>query len=197
MTERPTPIEWSPASWQSRHARQQANYPDAEALAEAIGALSRLPPLVTSGEVDKLKQHIADAQRGERFVLQGGDCAESFEECESDRIARQLKIILQMSVVLLHSMKKPVVRVGRIAGQYAKPRSADLETRDGVSLPSYRGDLINRAPFTETDRVPDPQLLLKGYARAALTLNFVRSLVDGGFADLHHPEYWPMNDRSQ
>ncbi|MEL7449113.1 MAG: 3-deoxy-7-phosphoheptulonate synthase class II [Pseudomonadota bacterium] len=189
--------DWSPASWQARSASQQATYPDAEALSEAIGTLSRLPPLVTSGEVDKLKKQIAEAQQGKRFLLQGGDCAESFDECESDRIARQLKIILQMSVVLLHGMKKPVVRVGRIAGQYAKPRSADMETRNGVSLPSYRGDLINRSPFTKDDRVPDPQLLLKGYSRAALTLNFVRSLVDGGFADLHHPEYWDLSFMGQ
>ena len=132
------------------------------------------------------------AQRGERFLLQGGDCAESFADCDSDTIARKLKILLQMSVVLLHGLKKPVIRVGRIAGQFAKPRSADTETRDGVTLPSYRGDLVNRAAFTAADREPDPELLLRGYERAALTLNFVRALVDGGFADMHHPEYWDL-----
>ena len=126
-------------------------------------------------------------------MLQGGDCAESFDDCESDKIAKKLKILLQMSLVLLYGLKKPVVRIGRMAGQYAKPRSADTETRDGVTLPSYRGDIVNRPAFTPSDREPDPQLLLRGYERAALTLNFVRSLIDGGFADLHHPEYWDLD----
>ena len=183
---------WHPASWQARPAAQQANYPDQASLDKAVADLSRLPPIVTSWEIDALKGHIAKAQRGEAFVLQGGDCAESFEECTSDNIVAKLKILLQMSLVILYGLKKPVVRVGRMAGQYAKPRSADLETRDGVSLPSFRGDLVNRNPFTPEDRVPDPQLLLRGYERAALTLNFVRSLIDGGFADLHHPEYWDL-----
>jgi len=183
---------WHPASWQSRPAAQQATYPDQTALDRAVADLSRLPPIVTSWEVDSLKSHIAKAQRGEAFVLQGGDCAESFEECTSDNIVAKLKILLQMSLVILYGLKMPVVRVGRMAGQYAKPRSADLETRDGVSLPSFRGDLVNRNPFTVDDRVPDPQLMLRGYERAALTLNFVRSLIDGGFADLHHPEYWDL-----
>ena len=154
--------------------------------------IARLPPVVVSWEVDQLKDELAAAQRGERFLLQGGDCAEGFSDCESDTIARKLKILLQMSVVLLHGLKKPVIRVGRIAGQYAKPRSADTETRDGVTLPSYRGDIVNRAAFSASDREPDPELLLRGYERAALTLNFVRALVDGGFADLHHPEYWDL-----
>ena len=139
-----------------------------------------------------MRSRLAAAQRGEAFLLQGGDCAESFADCESDRIARQLKVLLQMSLVLLHAMKRPVVRVGRFAGQYAKPRSADTETRDGVSLPAYRGDLVNQPEFTAAARRADPQLLLRGYERAALTLNFVRALVDGGFADLHHPEYWDL-----
>ena len=145
-----------------------------------------------SWEIESLKQQIAEAQRGERFLLQGGDCAETFADCDSGQIARKLKILLQMSLVLLHGLKKPVIRVGRFAGQYAKPRSADTETRDGVTLPSYRGDLVNRPGFTAAEREPDPELLLRGYERAALTLNFVRALVDGGFADLHHPEYWDL-----
>jgi 3-deoxy-7-phosphoheptulonate synthase len=186
-------IEWSPASWQGHKAQQQPQYSDAGALAEAVSQLARLPPLVVSWEIDSLRERLAAAQRGEAFLLQGGDCAETFEGCESDRIAKQLKVLLQVSLVLLHGLKKPIVRVGRIAGQYAKPRSADTETRDGVTLPSYRGDNINRAEFTAAAREPDPQLLLRGYERAALTLNFVRALVDGGFADLHHPEYWDLN----
>ena len=157
-----------------------------------VAELARLPPIVVSWEVENLRERLAAVQRGEGFLLQGGDCAESFAECESDRIAKQLKVLLQMSLVLLSGMKKPVIRVGRMAGQYAKPRSADMETREGVTLPAYRGDLVNRPEFTPEARRADPQLLLRGYERAALTLNFVRALVDGGFADLHHPEYWDL-----
>ncbi|MDJ0917807.1 MAG: 3-deoxy-7-phosphoheptulonate synthase class II [Woeseiaceae bacterium] len=184
--------DWHPASWESKVAAQQATYPDKAALERVVADLSRLPPIVTSWEVDALKDEIARAQRGEAFILQGGDCAETFDECTSEDIVAKLKILLQMSLVMLFGMKKPVVRVGRMAGQYAKPRSADIETRDGESLPSFRGDLVNRSPFTSDDRVPDPSLILRGYERAALTLNFVRSLIDGGFADLHHPEYWDL-----
>jgi 3-deoxy-7-phosphoheptulonate synthase len=183
---------WTPDSWRRLPALQQPAYRDPDRLARVLGELSRLPPIVVSWEVDQLQSELAAAQRGERFLLQGGDCAEGFADCDSDTIARKLKILLQMSVVLLHGLKKPVIRVGRIAGQFAKPRSADTETRDGVTLPSYRGDLVNRAEFTAADREPDPELLLRGYERAALTLNFVRALVDGGFADMHHPEYWDL-----
>jgi len=185
--------DWGPDSWQRFPALQQPQYADAARLARVLEDLSRLPPVVVSWEVDQLRDELAAAQRGERFLLQGGDCAESFADCESDAITRKLKILLQMSVVLLHGLKKPVIRVGRIAGQYAKPRSADTETRDGVTLPSYRGDLVNHAEFSAAAREPDPELLLRGYERAALTLNFVRALVDGGFADLHHPEYWNLD----
>jgi len=193
MSRNPLQTDWHPASWQSKIAGQQPMYPDAAKVQDVLARLSRLPPLVTSWEIENLKGDIAAAQRGEAFLLQGGDCAESFDECESDLIAVKLKILLQMSVVLLHGLKKPIIRVGRMAGQYAKPRSADTETRDGVTLPSYRGDLINRTPFTAEDRIPDPEMMLRGYSRAALTINFVRSLVDGGFADLHHPEYWDLD----
>ena len=184
---------WHPGSWQTLTAEQQPNYPDKDALARVIADLSQLPPIVTSWEIEALKEQIAAAQRGEGFVLQGGDCAESFAECTSENIVAKLKILLQMSLVMLYGLKKPVVRIGRMAGQYAKPRSADTETRDGMELPSFRGDLVNRSPFTAEDRVPDPQLILRGYERAALTLNFVRSLIDGGFADLHHPENWDLD----
>jgi 3-deoxy-7-phosphoheptulonate synthase len=184
---------WHPTSWLGHKAVQQPSYPQETAVEAVLADLSRLPPLVVSGEVEALKQQIAEAQSGHRFLLQGGDCAESFDECNSDRIAKKLKILLQMSVVLLHGLKKPVIRVGRMAGQYAKPRSADTETRGEITLPSYRGDLVNRNDFTPDDRVPDPQLMMRGYERAALTLNFVRALVDGGFADLHHPEYWDLD----
>jgi 3-deoxy-7-phosphoheptulonate synthase len=192
MTQARTLSDWHPASWQTREAAQQPTYPDPVKLEQAVSRLSRLPPIVTSWEVEVLKDKLAAAQRGEAFLLQGGDCAENLDDCTSDDIVQKIKILLQMSLVMLVGLRKPIIRVGRMAGQYAKPRSADLETRNGESLPSYRGDLINRSPFTAADRVPDPELMLRGYERAALTLNFVRSLLDGGFADLHHPENWDL-----
>ncbi len=148
---------------------------------------------MTSWEVEALKRQLAEAARGERFLLQGGDCAESFDDCTSAAIAAKLKILLQMSLVLVHGGKKRVIRVGRFAGQYAKPRSQEHETRDGTTLPAYRGDIVNRPMFAASDRRPDPTLMLRGYERAALTLNFIRALIDGGFADLHHPEYWDLD----
>jgi 3-deoxy-7-phosphoheptulonate synthase len=193
MTRTLTPTDWHPASWQSREAAQQPTYRDRDALETAVAQLAALPPIVTTWEIEALKEQLAAAQRGEAFLLQGGDCAEGFGACTSENIVLQLKILLQMSLVMLVGLKKPVIRVGRMAGQYAKPRSADFESRDGVSLPSYRGDIINRNAFTAEDREPDPQLMLRGYERAALTLNFVRSLIDGGFADLHHPENWDLD----
>lgn len=188
----PAAAGWRPDSWQSRRALQMPTYRDPAKVAAAMAQLSRLPPLVTSWEIESLRDQIARAQEGRAFVLQGGDCAEAFDECTSDNIVQKLKILLQMSVVIIAGLKRPVVRLGRMAGQYAKPRSEDTEVRDGVALPSYRGDLVNRQPFTAADREPDPELMLRGYERAALTLNFVRSLIDGGFADLHHPENWDL-----
>ena len=146
--------------------------PTAVALERAVAALSRLPPLVVSWEIEALRAKLAQAQRGEQFLLQGGDCAESFEDCESDNIAKRLKILLQMSLVLLQGLKKPIIRVGRFAGQYAKPRSADTETRDGPDVALYRGDNVNRPGFSAAEREPDPDLLLRGYERASLTLEF-------------------------
>jgi 3-deoxy-7-phosphoheptulonate synthase len=185
--------EWQPDSWQSYEAKQQANYPDQAALQATLDELSSLPPLVTSWEILSLREQIAQAQAGNRFFLQGGDCAESFSECNSEVITNRLKVLLQMSLALTHGLQKPVVRVGRFAGQYAKPRSSDVETRDGVTLPSYRGDLVNSVEFTPQARQPDPRRLIKGHASSSMTMNFVRALVDGGFADLHHPEYWNLS----
>lgn len=190
---------WTPGSWSSTPGAQatQFQYPDNGALETARTRLKQLPPLVTSWEIEKLREQIAQAQRGERFILQGGDCAEMLELCRSDLITNKLKILLQMSLVLIHGLRMPVTRVGRFAGQYAKPRSSPTETKeiDGQSctLPSYFGDLVNRIDFSEAARTPDPMLMVEGYMHAAMTLNFIRSLLDGGFADLHHPEYWDLS----
>ena len=183
---------WTPDTWRARAGVQMPSYPDAEALENSFNELKALPPLVTSREILSLKQQLADAQEGKAFLLQGGDCAETFAECSSDTITNRLKVLLQMSLVLVHGLKLPVVRVGRFAGQYAKPRSADVETRDGVTLPCYRGDIVNSPEFTEAARRPDPRRMIRAHARSAMTMNFVRSLIDGGFADLHHPEYWDL-----
>lgn len=194
---RPEPVhtaeDWSPTSWQVRTTLQQPTYRDAEALASAQAELSRQPPLVTSWEIFELKRQLAEAQEGKRFLLQGGDCAESFADCESGVISNRLKVLLQMSVVLVYGLRLPVVRVGRFAGQYAKPRSCDTETRDGVTLPCYRGDLVNEPEFTPEAREPNPRRMIKGHARSAMTMNFVRALIEGGFADLHRPEYWDLD----
>jgi 3-deoxy-7-phosphoheptulonate synthase len=189
--------EWSPSSWRERIAVQQPVYDDQQELDDVLKRVALLPPLVTSWEVEGLKSQLAAAARGDAFLLQGGDCSENLDECENDALVRKLKIMLQMSLVLVHGSRKPVVRVGRIAGQYAKPRSKDMETRDGVTLPVYRGDIVNRSGFTPEERRPNPQLLLRGYERAGLTLNFIRALIDGGFADLHHPENWDLGFGSE
>jgi len=187
------PANWSPRSWQGFKASQQANYPDQEALESTLSELETLPPLVTSWEILALREQIREAQEGNRFVLQGGDCAESFSDCNSPVITNRLKVLLQMSLTLVHGLQMQVVRIGRFAGQYAKPRSSDKETRDGVTLPSYRGDLVNSPEFTLAARTPDPNRLIRAHSCSSLTMNFVRALVDGGFADLHHPEYWDLS----
>lgn len=188
---------WSADSWRSRPSRLTLEYDDKDALAAAVEKLRSLPPLVTSWEVEKLRSLLADAEDGRRFLLQGGDCAETLDDCRPETIASKLKILLQMSLVLVQGLKKPVIRVGRLAGQYAKPRSRPDETRSingsNVTLPSYFGDAVNRATFSPDARRPDPALLVNAYQHAAVTLNFVRALIDGGFADLHHPEYWDLS----
>ena len=184
--------EWSALSWQGFSYEQAAKYPDENQLIRVVDQLSQLPPLVTSGEVKNLKKSIAKAGRGEAFILQGGDCAESFNDCRSEVISAKLKILLQMSLILIHGLRKPIVRIGRIAGQYAKPRSSDFETIDGVTLPSYRGDLVNSQQFDALSRTPNPKLMLQGYSCAAMTLNFIRALLNGGFADLNYPHRWDL-----
>jgi len=184
---------WSPDSWQQKPTLQQPDYADTAELSRVLDELRVLPPLVTSWEILHLREQLAEAAVGRQFVLQGGDCAERFIDCTPVRITNTLKVLLQMSLVLVIGARRPVIRIGRFAGQYAKPRSAAEELRGGVSLPSYRGDNINRPEFSAAARRPDPQLLLRGYERAAMMLNFVRALVKGGFADLHHPEYFDLD----
>lgn len=185
-------IVWTPESWQNRVARQQPIYPDQAALAEALKRLASLPTLTTAWEVERLRSELVLAAEGKVFVLQGGDCSESFEDCNSTAVLRKLKVLIQMSLVLIAGARRRVLRIGRIAGQYAKPRSADFERRGDVELPSYRGDIINRPGFSAQERTPDPQLMLKAFERSAMTLNFIRALSEGGFADLHHPENWDL-----
>jgi len=188
---------WSPESWTNSDHAQQVTYKDSTAVQQAVSKLQSLPPLVTSWEIERLKSLLAEAQEGRRFLLQGGDCAETLADCRAENITNKLKILLQMSLVLVQGLHLPVIRLGRFAGQYAKPRSNPMESQvvDGkeLTLPSYFGDLINRAPFTAEAREPDPDLLVQGYQHAAMTLNFIRALVAGGFADLHHPEYWNLS----
>lgn len=166
---------WHATTWQAYRCEQRVRYPDECALDSVVHTLSQRPPLVTPAQVEKLRTQLILAASGQAFVLQGGNCAESFNECEGAPIESQLKILSKMSAILLQGLGKPIVQIGRIAGQYAKPRSALLETKNGVSLPSYRGDLINHPPFTLTARTPDPQLLLQGYACAARTHTHIRT----------------------
>ena len=167
MTPLAPPASWSPASWRARPAAQQPLYRDPVELDRVLGQLARLPPLVTSWEIEALKAALAEAAEGRQFLLQGGDCAESFDDCESSAIASKLKILLQMSLVLVHGTRRRVIRVGRFGGQYAKPRTDDREVRDGVNLPSYRGDLVDRMAFTAADRERVPQIVLRSYAHAS------------------------------
>jgi len=185
---------WHPASWQNKPPSLQAiAYPCPQAAQKVSEELAALPPLITPLEVNKLIIQLAEAGRGERFILQGGDCAESFKDCTEAVITNKLKILLQMSLILLHGLGKPITRIGRIAGQYAKPRSSATEQQGDIILPTYRGEVINDAPFTKIARTPDPQRMLTAYYKAGLTLNYLRALVTSGFADLHHPEKWNLD----
>ncbi|QYJ05772.1 3-deoxy-7-phosphoheptulonate synthase class II [Nocardioides panacisoli] len=171
-------------------AKQQPTYDDPAALAGAVERLRGLPPLVFAGECDDLRQKVAAAGRGEAFLLQGGDCAEVFAEATADNTRNKLRVLLQMAVVLTYAASVPVVKIGRLAGQYAKPRSSDMETRDGVTLPAYRGDAVNGFDFTPESRRPDPQRLLDVYHASASTLNLVRAFTTGGYADLRQVHAW-------
>ena len=187
---------WTPHSWQSLPVPQQPEYPHPGELEKVLARLRTLPPLVVAEEVDRLRALLAEASLGKRFLLQGGDCAERFQDCTAEAIADKLRVLLQMSVVLTHSGRRPVVRVGRIAGQYAKPRSNDWEEIQGIRIPSYRGDLINGIEASLDSRQPNPERLERAYFHAAATLNHIRALIEGGFADLHHPERWDLHQAS-
>lgn len=177
-------------SWRSKRALQQPTYPDPEALDSVLAELRRQPPLVFAGEVDDLRTNLAAASRGEAFVLTGGDCAETFSEATADHLRLKIQTLLQMAVVLTYGASLPVIKIGRIAGQYAKPRSSDMETRGDVTLPSYRGDAVNSFEFTPESRIPDPTRLLDLYHHAASTLNLIRAFTRGGYADLRLVHHW-------
>ncbi len=179
-----------PTSWPDLPAAQQPQWPDAAALAEVQAELASYPPLVFAGEADQLRHQLAAAARGEAFLLQGGDCAETFAGATADGIRRRVRTMLQMSAVLTYGASLPVIKVGRMAGQFSKPRSSDSETRDGVTLPAYRGDAVNDFAFTPEGRTPDPRRLLRAYHTASATLNLIRAFTTGGYADLRKVHEW-------
>jgi 3-deoxy-7-phosphoheptulonate synthase len=185
--------KWSPDSWRARKILQVPEYPDQEKLAEVEARLRHYPPLVFAGEARRLRAQLADVAAGKAFLLQGGDCAESFAEFHPNNIRDTFRVLLQMSVVLTYAAACPVVKVGRLAGQFAKPRSADTETIDGVTLPSYRGDSVNGIEFTAEARTPDPERMVQAYNQSAATLNLIRAFAQGGYADLHQVHRWTLN----
>lgn len=186
-------MSWTPGSWREFPIKQQPTYIDQEALKAVEKELSSYPPLIFAGEARNLKEKLAAAGRGEAFLLQGGDCAESFADFSAQTIKNLFKLMLQMNMVLMYSTGKPVVKVGRIAGQFAKPRSADFEELDGVNLPSYRGDIINNIEFTEEARIPNPHNMIKAYNQSAATLNLLRAFSRGGMADLNKVHQWNLD----
>lgn len=184
--------EWTLEGWRSKPIKQQPKYESESELNKVLDQVRELPPLVFSGEIDALKAKLAKAAKGETFILQGGDCAERFLDCNEKAITSKLKILLQMSVVLCYGARRPIVRIGRIAGQYAKPRSNDTETVNGVEIPVYRGDIVNSFEADKEARIPDPNRILQAFYRSTSTLNYIRALTKGGFADLHHPQDWDL-----
>ena len=184
---------WKPDSWRTRPIRQVPQYPDEAALQAVETQLRSFPPLVFAGEVRNLTKHLGEVAEGRAFLLQGGDCSESFKEHSADNIRDTFKVLLQMAVVLTFARNLPVVKIGRIAGQFAKPRSQDEETQNGETLPSYRGDIINSMTFDKEARVPDPARQIKAYRQSASTLNLLRAFAHGGFANLEHVHGWNMD----
>ncbi|MGL4813531.1 MAG: class II 3-deoxy-7-phosphoheptulonate synthase, partial [Beijerinckiaceae bacterium] len=183
---------WTPTSWRKKPAVQMPSYPDEAVLAQVESQLGGFPPLVFAGEARKLKRNLAKVAKGEAFLLQGGDCAESFAEHSADNIRDFFRVFLQMAVVLTFAGGSPVVKVGRIAGQFAKPRSSDTEKKDGVELPSYRGDIVNDNAFTADARIPDPRRQLEAFRQSAATLNLIRAFATGGYANLENAHRWML-----
>ena len=183
---------WTKSDWRAKPRVQMPDYIDEAALNEVEAQLAKYPPLVFAGEARHLKDELAAVSRGEGFLLQGGDCAESFAEFSADNIRDTFKVMLQMATVLTFGAKVPVVKIGRMAGQFAKPRSAPTEVKDGVELPSYRGDIINELDFTPEARIPNPQKMLQAYTQAAASLNLLRAFSKGGFADIHRVHSWTL-----
>ncbi|WP_442681542.1 class II 3-deoxy-7-phosphoheptulonate synthase [Sphingomonas sp. ASY06-1R] len=184
---------WTPDSWRKHEARQLPNYPDPQALAAAETELGRYPPLVFAGEARALTEDLAQVAAGKAFLLQGGDCAESFAEFHPNNIRDTFRVILQMAVVLTYASKLPIIKVGRMAGQFAKPRSADMEEIGGISLPSYRGDNVNDIAFTPESRTPNPERMIKAYSQSAATLNLLRAFAQGGYANLQQVHAWTLD----
>jgi 3-deoxy-7-phosphoheptulonate synthase len=183
---------WKPDSWRGKPIMQAPEYPDQAALSDVEKQLTSFPPLVFAGEARKLKKTLGQVANGQAFLLQGGDCAESFAEHHPDNIRDFFRVLLQMAVVLTYAAASPVVKVGRLAGQFAKPRSSPTEKQDGKELPSYRGDIVNDIAFTEAARIPDPRRQLEAYRQSAATLNFVRALAHGGYASLARVHEWML-----
>ena len=186
-------MKWSKNSWKSYEAKQLPTYTDENKLNSVLDSLSSMPPLIFAGETRSLKSQIYQVQKGEAFYLQGGDCAESFSELNPNTIRDTFKLILQMAVVLTYASNTPVVKLGRIGGQFAKPRSSDFEEKDGLKLPSYRGDIINSHEFTKESREPDPQRMMQAYNHSAATLNLLRAFAQGGFASLTQLNKWNLD----
>lgn len=198
-------MTWTPATWRDKPAKQLPQYPDQAKLEQVEGIIAGLPPLVFAGEARRLKSQLADVAAGKAFVLQGGDCAESFNEFSANKIRDTFRVLLQMAVVMTFAGGLPVVKMGRMAGQFAKPRSDDNETQGDVTLPSYRGDIINKFEFTSEGRIPDPERMIRAYNQSAATLNLLRAFAQGGYADLAKVHSWnldfvgegPLKDRYQ
>ncbi len=185
--------KWTPQSWRGKPVVQVPTYPDAQALEDAERTLGQFPPLVFAGEARRLKAQLTKVAEGKAFLLQGGDCAESFAEFHPNNIRDTFRVLLQMAVILTYGAASPVVKVGRLAGQFAKPRSSDMETRGDTTLPSYRGDMINGMDFTPESRIPSPQRLIQAYNQSASTLNLLRAFAQGGYADLHKVHQWTLD----
>ena len=183
---------WNPSSWQNHTLKHLPTYPSTDELNSVTDQLKQFPPLVFAGEVRLLNKKLAQVAEGKGYLLQGGDCAESFAEFNANNIRDTFRVLLQMAIILTAGTSLPIVKIGRMAGQFAKPRTSDIELKDGVELPSYKGDIINGIQFDETNRIPDPSRILKAYSQAASTLNLLRAFAAGGFADLKHVQSWNM-----